>query len=109
MDPVSVVAFGAHPDDDDIKVGGTAALWAARGDRVLFVSVANGEEVLSRTLIDIVRDTGGPRGVAAFGYGEEDVPGLVEGTLKQQRLLSCCPRPVGAGELAAIIRESMSY
>src|SRR5579875_2447923 len=43
VDPVSVVAFGAHPDDDDIKVGGTAALWAARGDRVLFVSVANGD------------------------------------------------------------------
>ncbi|HZU18070.1 MAG TPA: hydroxyacid-oxoacid transhydrogenase [Candidatus Dormibacteraeota bacterium] len=73
------------------------------------VSVANGEEVLPRTLIDIIRDTGGPRGVAAFGYGEDDVPGLVEGTLKQQRLLACCPRPVGAGELAAIIRESMSY
>ncbi len=41
--PLSVVAFGAHPDDDDIKVGGSGALWARRGDRVLFVSVANGD------------------------------------------------------------------
>jgi LmbE family N-acetylglucosaminyl deacetylase len=38
-----IVAFGAHPDDDDIKAGGTAALWARRGDRVLFVSVSNGD------------------------------------------------------------------
>ncbi len=41
--PLSVVAFGAHPDDDDIKVGGSGALWVRRGDRVLFVSVANGD------------------------------------------------------------------
>jgi LmbE family N-acetylglucosaminyl deacetylase len=41
--PFSIVAFGAHPDDDDLKVGGTAALWARRGDRVLFVSVTNGD------------------------------------------------------------------
>lgn len=42
-DPVSVVVFGAHPDDCDIKVGGTGSLWAARGDRVLFVSLTNGD------------------------------------------------------------------
>lgn len=42
-DPVSIVAFGAHPDDCDIKVGGTAALWSERGDRVLFVSLTNGD------------------------------------------------------------------
>jgi LmbE family N-acetylglucosaminyl deacetylase len=40
--PVSVVVFGAHPDDCDLKAGGTAALWSARGDRVLFVSLTNG-------------------------------------------------------------------
>ena len=41
--PVSVVVFGAHPDDADLKAGGTAALWAARGDRVLFVSLTSGD------------------------------------------------------------------
>ncbi len=40
---VRVVVFGAHPDDDDIKVGGTAALWAERGDAVLFVSLTSGD------------------------------------------------------------------
>lgn len=41
--PIRVVVFGAHPDDDDIKVGGTAALWAARGDEVLFVALTCGD------------------------------------------------------------------
>ena len=38
-----VIAFGAHPDDCDQRVGGTAALWAARGHLVKFVSVTNGD------------------------------------------------------------------
>lgn len=71
------------------------------------VSTANGEDALPRAVADLVRDTGGPPGVAAFGFGEEDIPRLVEGTLDQQRLLACCPRPVTAGDLASIIRESL--
>lgn len=71
------------------------------------VSPSNGEDVLPRTLAGILRDTGGPHGVAAFGFGEDDVAGLVDGTLKQQRLLAGCPRPVGPGDLASIIRASM--
>jgi LmbE family N-acetylglucosaminyl deacetylase len=38
-----VIAFGAHPDDCDQRVGGTAAMWAARGHLVKFVSVTNGD------------------------------------------------------------------
>ena len=38
-----IIAFGAHPDDCDQRVGGTAALWAAQGHRVKFVSVTNGD------------------------------------------------------------------
>lgn len=39
-----VLCIGAHPDDCDFSIGGTAALLAARGDRVLFVSVSNGDK-----------------------------------------------------------------
>jgi LmbE family N-acetylglucosaminyl deacetylase len=42
-DTIRVIAFGAHPDDCEIKVGGTGALWAQRGPRVQFVSVTNGD------------------------------------------------------------------
>lgn len=38
-----VIAFGAHPDDCDIKAGGLAAKYAAKGHRVKFVSVTNGD------------------------------------------------------------------
>ncbi len=38
-----IIAFGAHPDDCDSKVGGTAALWVRQGHVVKFVSVTNGD------------------------------------------------------------------
>lgn len=38
-----IIAFGAHPDDCEIKAGGTGALWAAAGHHVKFVSVTNGD------------------------------------------------------------------
>ena len=48
-----IIAFGAHPDDCEIQVGGTAALWAREGHHVLFVSVTNGD-------IGHWREAGGP-------------------------------------------------
>ncbi|HUS05426.1 MAG TPA: PIG-L family deacetylase [Bryobacteraceae bacterium] len=38
-----IIAFGAHPDDCDIRVGGTAALWAQMGHAVKFVACTNGD------------------------------------------------------------------
>ncbi len=38
-----VIAFGAHPDDCDIRAAGTAAKFAAMGHAVKFVSVTNGD------------------------------------------------------------------
>ena len=40
---VRVIAFGAHPDDCDIRAGGVAAKFAALGYAVKFVSVTNGD------------------------------------------------------------------
>jgi LmbE family N-acetylglucosaminyl deacetylase len=41
--PLRIIAFGAHPDDAELKAGGVAALWAARGDKVKFVAMTNGD------------------------------------------------------------------
>jgi len=41
--PLRIIAFGAHPDDCDIRAGGTAAKWAALGHKVRFVAVTNGD------------------------------------------------------------------
>src|SRR5687767_5767503 len=38
-----IIAFGAHPDDCDIKSAGTATKYAAMGHAVKFVSVTNGD------------------------------------------------------------------
>jgi LmbE family N-acetylglucosaminyl deacetylase len=38
-----VIAFGAHPDDCDIRAAGTAMKFAAMGHKVKFVSVTNGD------------------------------------------------------------------
>jgi LmbE family N-acetylglucosaminyl deacetylase len=38
-----IICFGAHPDDAEFKVGGTAAKWSALGHHVKFVSVTNGD------------------------------------------------------------------
>src|SRR5688572_10400667 len=48
-----IIAFGAHPDDCELQAGGTAALWAAKGHKVKFVSVTNGD-------IGHWREAGGP-------------------------------------------------
>jgi LmbE family N-acetylglucosaminyl deacetylase len=40
---LNIICFGAHPDDCEIKAGGVAAMWAAKGHRVKFVSTTNGD------------------------------------------------------------------
>lgn len=48
-----IICFGAHPDDCEIRVAGTALLWAQQGHHVKFVSVTNGD-------IGHWREAGGP-------------------------------------------------
>jgi len=38
-----IITFGAHPDDCEIRAGGTALLWSKRGHHVKFVSMTNGD------------------------------------------------------------------
>ncbi len=38
-----IICFGAHPDDNEFRAGGVAALWAAQGHQVKFVSCTNGD------------------------------------------------------------------
>ena len=41
--PLRIIAFGAHPDDCEVRASGVAAQWAAMGHQVKFVSVTNGD------------------------------------------------------------------
>ena len=38
-----IIVFGAHPDDAELKAGGSAAKWAKLGHEVKMVSVTNGD------------------------------------------------------------------
>jgi hydroxyacid-oxoacid transhydrogenase len=67
----------------------------------------NAGEQLPSALIDLMRDIGIPSGIGAVGYTESDVPDLVPGTMKQQRLLATCPRPVDEDDIAGIFTRSI--
>lgn len=64
-------------------------------------------DALPEALVALMRDIGMPNGLAAVGYTENDVPALVEGTMKQQRLLATAPREVTEDDVAAILRDSL--
>jgi LmbE family N-acetylglucosaminyl deacetylase len=53
---MNIVCIGAHPDDAEVFAGGTMALWAQAGHRVVAVSVVNGEighhEMGGKPLVD---------------------------------------------------------
>jgi LmbE family N-acetylglucosaminyl deacetylase len=53
QEKLRIIAFGAHPDDNELRLAGTAAKWAALGHQVKFVSVTNGD-------IGHWREAGGP-------------------------------------------------
>jgi alcohol dehydrogenase class IV len=67
-----------------------------------------GPDTLPGILRQLMQDVGAPRGVADFGYSEDDIPALVEGALKQQRLLAVAPKEVGEDDLRHIITASMT-
>ncbi|MGI9085122.1 MAG: hydroxyacid-oxoacid transhydrogenase [Aeromicrobium sp.] len=62
---------------------------------------------LPRVLTGIMREVGIPSGLAEVGYGSTDVDALVEGTMKQQRLLASAPREVTEDDVAGILDESI--
>jgi hydroxyacid-oxoacid transhydrogenase len=66
-------------------------------------------QALPNILRSLMRDTGIPNGLAALGFSESDVAEIVEGALKQERLLVCSPRDVHREELAAIVNDSMQH
>jgi alcohol dehydrogenase class IV len=66
-------------------------------------------EIVARRIIDMMKATLFPSGLASIGFGESDVSALAEGAFPQQRLLTNSPRPVGKDDLAALFRGAMQY
>ena len=95
----------------------TAPIWPEKhahaaellGANTQGLSVMEAAMALPGEIMKLMKDIGFPNGLSEFGYTETDIPKIVEGTLKQQRLLVGCPRQVGEKELTQIAKESMKY
>ena len=66
-------------------------------------------EVLASALISLMRRTGMPNGLRAVGFGPDDVPQLVAGTLPQQRVTKLSPRPADESDLKQLFLDAMMY
>ncbi len=64
-------------------------------------------EFLPQVLTELMRDVGIPAGIGAVGFGEGDIDSLVEGTMKQQRLLATAPVEVTEDDICQILDESI--
>jgi alcohol dehydrogenase class IV len=69
---------------------------------------ADDAQWLPAAVTQLMRDIGIPNGIGAVGYDEGDVPDLVEGSLRQQRLLATAPCDVRAEDLAGIFERSIT-
>lgn len=68
---------------------------------------ADDRELLPSVLVALYQDIGIPNGLAAVGFSESDLDALVEGTMKQQRLLTTAPRPVEAADAREVLAQAM--
>ncbi|GIV79183.1 MAG: alcohol dehydrogenase [Litorilinea sp.] len=64
-------------------------------------------ELVAGALIDLMRRTGMPNGLAALGYTADDVDDLVAGTLPQHRVTKLTPRPFTPEDLKQLFLDSM--
>ena len=49
-----------------------------------------------------------PNGLRDIGYGSEDIPALVEGTMPQHRVTKLSPRPADADQLGRLFENAMT-
>ena len=66
------------------------------------------QDRLPDVLISLMRDIGIPAGIGEVGYTSGDIPDLVEGALKQQRLLATAPKQPSAEDLTGIFERSIT-
>jgi len=67
-----------------------------------------GEAVAGR-IVDLMKATDMPNGIAGVGYTTGDIPALTEGAFPQRRLFDNAPRAISREDLAALYRNAVSY
>jgi len=64
-------------------------------------------ESLSYELIKLMKQVGAPSGIKELGYEKQDIPEIIKGAMKQQRLLAIAPINVNENDLNQILIQSM--
>lgn len=64
---------------------------------------------LADALQDLMKETNCPNGIGALGFTSKDIPDLVAGAMKQQRLLAGSPRLYTEDDIAKIFEDSLKY
>lgn len=66
-------------------------------------------EVLSNRIIELMKATNMPNGLTGVGYDEQDIPELVNGSIKQRRLLDNAPMSIDEEVLTNMYAGAVSY
>ena len=82
---------------------------AALGAETEDAGLEDAGKILADRVVYFMRRLNIPNGLGAVGYGPEDIPGLVEGTLPQHRVVKLSPRPASAEDLALIFEDALRY
>jgi alcohol dehydrogenase class IV len=93
----------------------TAKAWPSKhkkaakllGEDIDNLNELEGAQKLSDAVAKLMKDIEIPNGLSALGYTKEDIPLIVEGTLKQERLLTGTPFEVTNEILYFVAQESM--
>jgi hydroxyacid-oxoacid transhydrogenase len=86
-------------------------LQAARlmGAEIADADAADAGGILADAIIDLMRRTGMPNGLAAVGLGPDDLDQLVAGTAPQHRVTKLSPRPADEADLRSLFLDAMRY
>jgi len=79
------------------------------GVNISGAAVSDAGELLASAVEELMQQMGMPNGLSAVGYGPNDVPKLVEGTLPQHRVTKLSPRPFSEAELGQLFLDAMKY
>jgi alcohol dehydrogenase class IV len=66
-------------------------------------------EIVAARVIEMMKETLFPNGLAAVGFAAADAGALAAGAFPQQRLLANSPRPVAQQDLASLFAGAMRY
>ncbi len=69
---------------------------------------ADAGDLLSGAIVELMRRTEMPNGLSAVGFGPDDVPDLVAGTLPQHRVVKLTPRTVRETDLEQLFAQAMT-